>query len=199
MTTLRGTKRRLDLESESSEPAETLTTDASFLTAESDFGEDSYEDMTEVSSPGKPGKVRKWSKKTERLNEGGGISQNYLLLHFPHVNIPHVNILPLSLVCADAATFAKARTLVMHAGHKAAGPSQREQRAQLRAQRLEQKTAQAHGAEEEDDVLHDADANELEAAASLVNLMAHEARQATGTKRLCLDMLLEWSAVACAV
>lgn len=76
MTTLRGTKRRLDLESESPEPAETLTTDASFVTAEegvlqpvSSFG-DEDDDMTEVSSPAKPGRVRKWTKQVQQMNEG---------------------------------------------------------------------------------------------------------------------------------
>ncbi|KAL3144898.1 hypothetical protein ABBQ32_003410 [Trebouxia sp. C0010 RCD-2024] len=129
MTTLRGTKRRLDLESASPEPDETLTTDGSFLTAESNFGEDHHDDMTEVSSPAKLDKPRKWSKKTEQLKEA-----------------------------ADAATFAKARTLLKHAGPPRAVPSQREQRAQLRAQRLEQKTAKAHHAEEGHDMLDDADA-----------------------------------------
>ena len=84
-----------------------------------------------------------------------------------------------SLVPADAATFAKAKTLLRHPSQAPAGPSQREQRAQLRAQRLEQKTAR-HSREAED-MLDDADAIELEAAASLVDLMAHEALQETGT------------------
>lgn len=73
---MRGTKRRLDLESESPEPAETVTTDASFVTAEegtlkpvSSLGDDD-DDMTEVSSPPRPGKVRKWTKQVKRLNEG---------------------------------------------------------------------------------------------------------------------------------
>lgn len=87
----------------------------------------------------------------------------------------------MSLVAADAATFAKARTLLKHAGPPRAVPSQREQRAQLRAQRLEQKTAKAHHAEEGHDMLDDADASELEAAASLVDLMAHEALLTTCT------------------
>lgn len=76
MTNLRGTKRRLDLESESPEPAETLTTDASFVTAEegtqqlvSSLGDDDV-DMTEVSSPPRPGKARKWTKQVKWLNEG---------------------------------------------------------------------------------------------------------------------------------
>ena len=76
MTTLRGTKRRLELESESPEPAETLTTDASFVTAEegtlqpvSSLGEDD-DVMTEVSSPARPGKVRKWTKQVKQLNQG---------------------------------------------------------------------------------------------------------------------------------
>ena len=70
------------------------------------------------------------------------------------------------------------------------GPSQREQRAQLRAQRLEQKTAKAYHLQEADNVLEDADAHET--AASLVDLMAHEALQETGksatpTAKCCLD------------
>ena len=69
-----------------------------------------------------------------------------------------------------------------HTSQAPAGPSQREQRAQLRAQRLEQKTAGAHHSQEADEMLDDADANELEAAASLVDLMAHEALQETGTQ-----------------
>ena len=75
MTTFRGTKRRLDLESGSPEPAETLTTDASFVTAGgvlqpvSSLGDDD-DDLTEVSSPAKPGKVRKWTKPVKQLNEG---------------------------------------------------------------------------------------------------------------------------------
>lgn len=73
---MRGTKRRLDLESESPEPAETVTTDASFATAEegtlkpvSSLGDDD-DDMTEISSPPRPGKARKWTKQVKRLNEG---------------------------------------------------------------------------------------------------------------------------------
>ena len=101
-----------------------------------------------------------------------------------------------ALVPADAATFAKARTLLRRAGPTRAGLSQREQRAQLRAQRLEQKTARAHHAEEGDDMSHDADAMELEAAASLVDLMAHEALHTKGTKQSSLDVLLpEWLVV----
>lgn len=67
-----------------------------------------------------------------------------------------------------------------HPNQAPAGPSQREQRAQLRAERLERKTARH--SQEADDMLDDADANELEAAASLVDLMAHEALQETGTQ-----------------
>ena len=97
-----------------------------------------------------------------------------------------------SLVPADAANFAKAKILLRHPSQAPAGPSQREQRAQLRAQRLEQKTA--HNSQDADYMLDDADANELEAAASLVDLLAHEALQDTGTKSMvskatfvCLD------------
>lgn len=79
---------------------------------------------------------------------------------------------------ADAATFAKAKTLLRHRNQDPVGPSQREQRAQLRAQRLEQKAAKAYRSQEADNVLEDADAHE--AAASLVDLMAHEALQETG-------------------
>ena len=81
MTSLRGTKRRLDLESDSPEPAETLTTEGSFVTAEegtlppvSSFDDDD-DDMTEVSSPARPGRVRKWSKQVKRLNEGKEVQQ----------------------------------------------------------------------------------------------------------------------------
>lgn len=84
------------------------------------------------------------------------------------------------LVSADAATFAKAKTLLRHRSQDPVGPSQRERRAQLRAQRLEQKTAKAYHPQEADNVLEDADTHELEAAASLVDLMAHEALQETG-------------------
>lgn len=79
---------------------------------------------------------------------------------------------------ADAATFAKAKTLLRHRNQDPVGPSQREQRAQLRAQRLEQKTAKAYHLQEADNGLEDPDAHE--AAASLVDLMAHEALQETG-------------------
>ena len=78
---MRGTKRRLDLESKSPEPAETFTTDASFVTAEegtlqpvSFLGGDD-DDMTEVSSPARPGKARKWTKQVKWLNEGREIQQ----------------------------------------------------------------------------------------------------------------------------
>ena len=80
--------------------------------------------------------------------------------------------------CADAATFAKARTIFRHASQKpTADPSQRQLRAQVRAQREERKAA---GEQEADDEPGEADANELEAAALLVDLMAHEALPETG-------------------
>lgn len=77
-----------------------------------------------------------------------------------------------------------------HPSQAPAGPSQREQRAQLRAERLEQKTARH--LQDTDDMLDDADANELEAAASLVDLMAHEALQETGMHFIMAKVTRVW-------
>lgn len=185
MTTLRGTKRRLDLESDSPEPAETLTTDSSYIIAEegtlplvsSSIHED--DDMTEVSSPARPGRARKWTKQVKRLNEGPNCGipfHRFCQCETPHGHCPHI-----ADVCADAATFAKARTVFRRTSQPAAGRSQRELRAQLRAQRLQRKAA---GSEGDSDDGEEADANELEAAASLVDLMAHEALPETGNQPL---------------
>ena len=77
MTTLRGTKRRLRLESDSPEPADNFSTDGSYQTAEegtllpvSSAAEDSDDDMIEISSPARPGRTKKWTKQVKRLNEG---------------------------------------------------------------------------------------------------------------------------------
>ena len=80
---------------------------------------------------------------------------------------------------AEAETFVKARNVFRHLHSAKAGPSQRELRAQLRAQRAEQSKAgrpftEINGAPEA------ADMTELEAAASLVDLMAHEALPESG-------------------
>jgi len=80
-------------------------------------------------------------------------------------------------VPVEAATFAKAKN-VFRAVHAAsppkAGPSQRELRAQLRAERIKQGKA---GTSSADRGREEANMTELEAAASLVDLMAHERLQ----------------------
>ena len=100
---------------------------------------------------------------------------------FCHADAIHCHHSQLACAHADAATFAKARTVVRHTSQPAAGPSQRELRAQLRAQRLQQKAA---GKERWTDDEEEAGANELEAAASLVDLMAHETLPETGNEPL---------------
>jgi len=80
-------------------------------------------------------------------------------------------------VPVEAATFAKAKNVfraVQATSPQKAGPSQRELRAQLRAERIKQgKTGGASA----DRGHEEADMTELEAAASLVDLMAHERLQ----------------------
>ena len=77
----------------------------------------------------------------------------------------------------EAATFAKAKNVfraVQATSPQKAGPSQRELRAQLRAERIKQGKA---GRASADRGHEEADLTELEAAASLVDLMAHEGLQ----------------------
>ncbi|DBB04699.1 TPA: hypothetical protein ACH3X1_012753 [Trebouxia sp. C0004] len=151
MAGVRGTKRRLDLGSGSLGPADTSTTELTFKTAQertlpamSGMADDN--DLTEVSSPARPTAVSKIKRQVEWLRE-------------------------------EAATFAKAKNVfraMQATSPPKAGPSQREVRAQLRAERIKQGEASGslvdRGREE-------ADMTELEAAASLVDLMAHERLQ----------------------
>ena len=77
----------------------------------------------------------------------------------------------------EAATFAKAKNVfraVQATSPPKAGPSQRELRAQLRAERIEQTK---DGRSSADRGHEEANTSELEAAASLVDLMAHERLQ----------------------
>ena len=77
----------------------------------------------------------------------------------------------------EAATFAKAKNVfraVQATSPQKAGPSQLELRAQLRAERIKQGKA---GRASADRGHEEADLTELEAAASLVDLMAHEGLQ----------------------
>ncbi len=87
---------------------------------------------------------------------------------------------------AEAATFAQAKTVFRRkratSPQKPGGPSQRELRAQLRAQRNEQRKAGGPVSDTDDaGEAEAADIAELEAAASLVDLMAHEALPEPGT------------------
>ena len=75
MAGVRGTKRRLDLDSGSPGPAETSTTDLTFQTAQertlpavSGMADD--DDLTEVSSPARPTAVSKIKRQVEWLREG---------------------------------------------------------------------------------------------------------------------------------
>lgn len=80
-------------------------------------------------------------------------------------------------VPVEAATLAKAKNVFRAAQATSppkAGPSQRDLRAQLRAERIKQGKA---GRSSADRSHEGADMTELEAAASLVDLMAHERLQ----------------------
>ncbi|KAL0033080.1 hypothetical protein WJX79_001998 [Trebouxia sp. C0005] len=104
------------------------------------------DDLTEVSSPARPTAVSKITRQVERLHE-------------------------------EAATLAKAKNVFRAAQATSppkAGPSQRDLRAQLRAERIKQGKA---GRSSADRSHEGADMTELEAAASLVDLMAHERLQ----------------------
>lgn len=75
MADVRGTKRKLDLDSGSPGPAETSTTDLTFQTAQertlpavSGMADD--DDLTEVSSPARPTAVSKIKRQVEWLREG---------------------------------------------------------------------------------------------------------------------------------
>lgn len=75
MTGVRGTKRRLDLDSGSPGPAETSTSDLTFQTAQERTlpavsGMVDDDDLTEVSSPARPTAVSKITRQVERLHEG---------------------------------------------------------------------------------------------------------------------------------
>ena len=80
-------------------------------------------------------------------------------------------------VPVEAATFAKAKNVfraLQATSPPKAGPSQRELRAQLRAERTKQGNADRSLA---DRGHQEADITEMEAAASLIDLMAHERLQ----------------------
>ena len=76
MTGVRGTKRRLVLETDSPGPADTFTTDVTFKTAQERTlpplspSDDDDEDFTEVSSPARPKAVSKIKRQVEWLQEG---------------------------------------------------------------------------------------------------------------------------------
>lgn len=80
-------------------------------------------------------------------------------------------------VPVEAATFAKAKNVfraLQATSPPMAGPSQRELRAQLRAERTKQGKADRSLADRGHE---EADVTEMEAAASLIDLMAHERLQ----------------------
>ena len=81
-----------------------------------------------------------------------------------------------SLLSAEAASFAKANTFSSTVQNARAGPSERQLRAQHRQNRLQQPQIDEAAAGMED-AAGAADITDIEAAASLVDLMAHETLQ----------------------
>lgn len=151
MSGVRGTKRRLVLETDSPGPADTLTTDVTFRTAQERTlpplspSDDDDEDFTEVSSPARPKAVSKLKRQVEWLQE-------------------------------EATNFAKANDLSSTVQNATAGPSERELRAQHRQNRFQQPQPEQADAGMANAV-GAADITDIDAAASLVDLMAHETLQ----------------------